>query len=82
MSGRDCRVSSIYFSFLVFGLQMFDDLCFSFKMDCEKQNNKSKSTVVMLRNCYAGMWKSQKAHTNPLQPIPQFLLDKLFQENR
>lgn len=60
MSGRDCRVSSIYFSFLVFGLQMFDDLCFSFKMDCEKQNNKSKSTVVMLRIAMQGCEKVKK----------------------
>lgn len=47
ISGWGCSVSSVCFSFLVFELQVFDDLCISFKIDCEKQNNKSKSAVML-----------------------------------
>lgn len=51
----ECHLSTL--GFLVFALQMFDDLSISFKMDCEKQNNKSKSAVIMLR---IAMWGCEK----------------------
>lgn len=39
---------------------MFDDLWISFKMNCEKQNNKSKSDVIMLRIAMQGCEKLKK----------------------
>lgn len=54
----ECHLSTS--DVLVFGLQMFDDLWITFKMDCEKQNSKSKSAVPMLRIAMQGCEKIKK----------------------
>ena len=54
----ECHLSTS--GFLVFELQMFDDLWISFEMDCEKQNNKRKSAFVLLRISIQGGEKVKK----------------------